>query len=212
MIKKNMQIIVLFLTVIMSPVFASEPSISNVILDIEVIYNEEIERAMKYAPTGKTKTQLRLEAQKKSNAVFQKAALIYKIPVLRLKLDWGLLRDSAGGEAGVCFDDPFISMNEILFLHNFDDALNENIPHEVAHVVTCLIHPEVAEQKNFDVHGLEWQAIAKSLGSNGEKYHKLDTTPTAIYMVRVELLDATDQEEIDQLQDELDELIKRLEK
>ncbi len=206
------RIIVLFLTVIMSPVFASELSTSNIFLDIEVIYNEEIERAMKYAPAGKTKTQLQLEAQKKSNAVFQKAALIYKIPVYRLKLTWNLLRDPAVGEASDCAEPPyFISINEILFLHNFDETINETISHEVAHVITCLIHPEVAEQDDFDVHGSKWLTVAKSLGSDGEKYHELYTTPIVIYMVRVELLRATDQKEKDKLQDELDGLIERLE-
>lgn len=206
-----MRIIILFLSVLASPVFASEPFTSTINLAVEVVYYQEVERAMKYVPTGKTKSQLQRAAQNKSNQLFREAARLYKIPVFRIKIAWGLLRDVSAGQASSCSEPLyFISMNEILFLYNFDASINEHIPHEVAHIVTCFVHPEISKTENFNSHGSEWQAIAKSLGSTGKQYHQLDTTPLAIYFVRLELLDATDQEKINSLQHELNNLINLL--
>lgn len=207
-----MRIILLLLTVFATPVFADEPITRTINLGIEIIYHQEVERAMKRAPTGKTASQLRQAAQVRSNELFLKATRLYKIQIRGPKLMWGLLRSGVAGETTMCTHSTYyISLNEILFFRNFDAAINDYIPHEVAHIVACFVHPEITKEDDFDVHGPEWQAIAKSLGSKGEKYHELDTTPTALYYIRTELLEATDQDKIDSLQKELDEMIEYME-
>ena len=73
--------------------------------------------------------------------------------------------------------------------------------------MACFVHPKISKEEDFDAHGPEWQAIAKSLGSDGEQYHELDTTPATIYYIRLELLEATNQEQVDKLQHEMNILI-----
>jgi predicted SprT family Zn-dependent metalloprotease len=195
-----MRIIILFLITLASPTFAGEV--------IEAIYQEEVERAIKYAPPGITPTQMRLAAQERTNELFKKAAELYKLPIFQVTLTWGLLRDDVAGETSRCSELPyFLSLNEILFFHNFEEAISDYISHEVAHITTCFVHPKISKEEDFNAHGPEWQTIAKSLGSDGEQYHTLDTTPTGIYYIRLELLEATDQEQIDKLQYEMNILI-----
>ncbi len=181
---------------------------STTSIAIETIYQEEVERAIKYAPPGITPTQMRLAAQKRTNELFQKAAKLYELPIFQITLTWGLLRNGAAGETSRCSElSYFLSINEILFFHHFDEAINEYLPHEVAHIMTCFVHPKISKEEDFNAHGPEWQAIAKSLGSNGEEFHANATTSVAIYYIRLELLETTDQEQVDKLQHEMNILI-----
>ena len=88
------RIIILFLITLASPTFAGEV--------IEAIYQEEVERAVKYAPPGMTPTQMRLAAQKRTNELFKKAAELYELPIFQITITWGLLRNDAAGETSWC--------------------------------------------------------------------------------------------------------------
>jgi len=167
-----------------------DPVIRNTQTAIEEAYQEEVDRAMKFAPEGKSIYQLRGDAQMRAQELFKKAAELYDIPEYEISgLRWDL-RDDRAGAATQCVDGPpyVISMNEILFLRNYDEMIKQTIVHEVAHIVTCLRHPELGRSAEYLPHGSEWQAIIQDLGGLPDQFHNMDTRPLVLYHLRVDVI------------------------
>ena len=183
----------LFTVTVMLAMTASIPVIDPVVFgtqeEIQRIYQEEVDRAFKLAPEDKSIFQLRGDANTRAEELFKKAAELYDIPEYDIgALLWDL-RDDRAGAATACRDGPpyEITMNEILFLRNYDDMMHQTIAHEVAHVVTCLRYPELTASADFQAHGPSWQAIIHDLGGQVSQFHNLDITPINLYHLRVDV-------------------------
>lgn len=82
-----------------------------------------------------------------------------------------------------------IRLNAVLLQENFDDMLNDTVPHELCHLATDLIYPE-AHQRGMSVvtasgrrrrakrspHGSQWQSIMRAIGVDPTRCHSYDTT------------------------------------
>tara|TARA_R110000851_G_scaffold218427_4_gene371351 strand:+ start:1071 stop:1646 length:576 start_codon:yes stop_codon:yes gene_type:complete len=60
-----------------------------------------------------------------------------------------------------------LELNTVGFESDFDQMMDDTIPHEIAHVVEAFIHGESS-------HGPRWNRIAKQLGCSGERCHEMD--------------------------------------
>lgn len=81
-----------------------------------------------------------------------------------------------------------IDINPVLLVENFDDMLNDTVPHELAHLITDTVYPEAHESGPMvrtrrgwkrgkrSVHGAEWQSVMRVLGVNPSRTHNYDTT------------------------------------
>ena len=80
-----------------------------------------------------------------------------------------------------------MSLNEILFLRNYEEFIHMIIPHEVAHIVSCLqggFEIEEGESDTDAAHGEEWRQVMLDIGfKEPEKYvtHHLDMAPVHEY-------------------------------
>ena len=70
---------------------------------------------------------------------------------------------------------------------DWGDMYLDTIPHEVAHIVTRVLHGEKVAS-----HGKEWTRIAKSLGCSGNRTHSLNLTPARIRKRKAKHLYKTD--------------------
>jgi len=162
---------------------------------MEDAYDEAIRTALVYAPDGLSIYQLRGSAQKEAQRLLDKITdkrglPRYELNAIRFA---GVLRDGAAGTATNCKDPEglrwsfTISLNEILFFRNYEDFIYIVIPHEVAHIVSCLsggFDKKDDETPRQAAHGEEWVQIMKELGFvNPEKYieHDLDMVPIEMY-------------------------------
>ena len=164
---------------------------------MEDAYDEAINESLVQAPEGLSIYQLRGNAQKEAQRLLDKITderdlPRYELNTIRFR---GTLRDGAAGTASNCEDEDgvvetsfTISLNEILFLRNYEDFIHIIIPHEVAHVVTCLSGGfdwnEKEESMHRAAHGEEWFQVMKELGfPEPQKYvtHDLDMLPVYLY-------------------------------
>ena len=160
-------------------------------------YDQAINESLVYAPDGISKFQLRGNAQTEAQRLLDKitderSLPRYELNTLRFR---GTLRDGAAGTASECEDvskgseaSYTISLNEILFLRNYEDFIHIIIPHEVAHVMVCLSGGyewnEKDESHHRAAHGEEWFQVMKELGfPEPQKYvtHDLDMLPVYLY-------------------------------
>lgn len=58
-----------------------------------------------------------------------------------------------------------LEFNIDAIMKNWDDMVNDTIPHEIAHIVDFAIHGR------SDGHGKKWKRIAHSLGCTGKRTH-----------------------------------------
>lgn len=74
--------------------------------------------------------------------------------------------------AGIAYYDGFkIDLNLPLFLNNEKEFLSVTIPHEVAHLLTWMLHPNAKQN-----HGPEFKKILSQLSSNTSTYHSMDVS------------------------------------
>ena len=172
---------------------------------IDEAYDEAIDESLTHAPDGLTIYQLRGNAQKEAQRVLDKITdkrglPRYELNTIRFA---GSLRDGAAGTASNCENDfgvretSFtISLNEILFLRNYEEFINVIIPHEVAHVTTCLsggFEWEPGETQHQAAHGEEWFQVMKEIGFlEPEKFVTHDLDMTAVYLYKHNLAKKVD--------------------
>ena len=164
-------------------------------------YEESIQESLEHAPKEFTRWQLRGNAQIAAQELLDRLTEKYKLPRHELPtIRWaGLLGNpDAAGEARNCYVDgrgtpkhfPYrgqITLNEILFLRNYEEYMHIIIPHEVAHVFTCLHGGFVYDSDETDwqaEHGPEWERAMRDLGfidPTKFKTHELDMHPVISY-------------------------------
>jgi len=81
-------------------------------------------------------------------------------------------------------DDWTVRLNPILCFENEDHFMTQTVGHEVAHLVTRVVHGNVktVEENGKQVikkvrsHGKEWKSVMVALGLKPETYHTYDTS------------------------------------
>ena len=163
----------------------------QVLEQVALIYDEEVSRAHRVNNHTQSIYQLRGEAQKRAQELFEQAASIHNIPVYELPAIRWNLRDNRAGAATRCTDADdgvyHIALNELLFLYNYAEFMQQTIPHEVAHIIQCLKYPREYFDASYDAHGEEWAQAMVSFGNSPDIYHTMDTTPIAVYNMRVDV-------------------------
>lgn len=81
-----------------------------------------------------------------------------------------------------------IDINPILLVENFEDMLNDTVPHEMAHLITDKVYPEAhksgpmqwtstgLKRGKRSLHGDEWKSVMRTLGVSPSRCHQYDTT------------------------------------
>jgi hypothetical protein len=164
-------------------------------------YEEAVEESLQYAPKEYTRWQLRGNAQQFAQAYMDKLTDKHNLPRYELPtIAWrGVLNNpNAAGEATNCYINgrgtgrhfPYrgrITLNEILFLRNYEEFMYIVIPHEVAHIFSCVQGGFVYDDHETDweaEHGPEWEQAMKDLGfidPTKFKNHHLDMIPVVEY-------------------------------
>lgn len=81
--------------------------------------------------------------------------------------------DDLGRIAGTAqFETLTITLNKKLLLKNVNEYLSEIIPHEAAHLIADIKHPE----DRHIYHGKAWKSVMRKLGCEPRRCHSLDTT------------------------------------
>src|SRR3546814_372024 len=83
------------------------------------------------------------------------------------------LRGTTAGKAHMA--KYHVQLNSVLYQENIQDFLEDTIPHEVAHLITYVLHGREAK-----AHGNEWQSIMRALGVRPDRCHSYDTTNSAV--------------------------------
>lgn len=159
-------------------------------------YDKALNDAIPYAPSGYTIYQLRGNAQKEAQRLLDILTDRYGLPRYELTgiafagdLGFGraALVPKCTTNAGQVETSFVISINEILFLRHYEDFLYIYIPHEVAHIATCLrggFPIERGETLHAAAHGEEWLQSMKDLGFTEPEthiFHNLDMSPVYEY-------------------------------
>lgn len=78
----------------------------------------------------------------------------------------------------------YLRFNREAITKNWDEMVNQTIPHEVAHIV-AYVHRRLGAKN----HNWAWQQIDRALGGTGERCHKMELTPgrrTTRHLYRLE--------------------------
>jgi len=68
-----------------------------------------------------------------------------------------------------------IKINLVLLKENWDDMINQTLPHEIAHLVAWHVYGQCIKP-----HGREWKSIMRAFGKKPSRCHALDTTNSAV--------------------------------
>jgi SprT protein len=79
------------------------------------------------------------------------------------------LRGTCAGKA--CHSNNTIKVNPILLKENYEEMINQTIPHEVAHLATRVIY-----RRRVKPHGHEWREVMYSLGLEPTRCHQYDVS------------------------------------
>ena len=173
-------------------------SIRQLDLSLQQAYDDAITKSLAFAPTGRTIFLLRGDAQTKAQEVLDQMTEFYELPryelpTIRFR---PVLHSKAAGTASNCEDAIIdgsyeISLNEILFLRNYDAFMKWVIPHEVAHIVTCMLggfDQTVDEPLQQAAHGEEWLQVMRDMGFEHPeqlRWHNFDMSPVAEYRTEI---------------------------
>lgn len=129
----------------------------------------------------------------KIKACFDKADAHYK---RTLKRPTQVLFDLNGGAAGRAYPNTHVlRFNPHLALRDWNDMVNDTVPHECAHLIDYEINNKLEEQMlaraaalearmfgrrrkmpKRDIHGDSWKAVMRVLGVVPKRCHNIDTT------------------------------------
>lgn len=90
-----------------------------------------------------------------------------------------------------CSDTYTIDLNGVLLMENLDDFIFRTVPHELAHLIDCIMYPETRDagvvwtrrgmrRGKRSVHGPTWKRIMNILGAPISRCHKYDTTNSSV--------------------------------
>lgn len=173
-----------------------EQTLSSMESAMSSAYDKALNDALPFAPSGYTIYQLRGFAQKEAQRLLDSLTDRYILPRYELTGivfagDLGFGRaayvPACVSEFGQVETNHEISINEILFLRHYEDFLHIYIPHEVAHIATCLrggFPIERGETLHDAAHSDEWIQVMKDLGFVEPKqyiFHSLNMGPVYEY-------------------------------
>lgn len=160
------------------------------------VYRRHLDEAFLFAPKGKTMYQLRGDAQARAQEMLNLLTTKHEMPPYDLSgiRFRGSLQRGAAGTATRC-ESPsrIISLNEILYYRNYNEFIYSVIPHEVAHVFTCLTGG-YGGYGIGDEHGEKWEAAMTDMhivNPEEEKTHELDMNP--VYLYQLDLSESMDE-------------------
>jgi SprT protein len=85
-----------------------------------------------------------------------------------------VLFDLQGRIAGQAWGNYKIRLNIDLLVHNWEEFMQDTIPHEVAHLVQKVLYP-------YDKsHGRGWKSIMRGFGCNPKRTHNMDLSCTKV--------------------------------
>jgi SprT protein len=102
-----------------------------------------------------------------------------------------LIFRQCGSRAGICrisvIEPTIVYINPDFFKTNYDEQLNDTLPHEVAHGIAHALWPDpFPAPKGFrsDPHGRNWERVMNWFGiSNPNRTHKMDMSGVATRQV-----------------------------
>lgn len=86
-------------------------------------------------------------------------------------------RGTCGGTADTSINE--LNFNAPLMLDNWDEYLNQVIPHEVAHLVKGAVYGTERKGELMRSHGTYWKRIMRTFGIEPDRTHKMDTSSVA---------------------------------
>ncbi len=88
-------------------------------------------------------------------------------------------RGTVGGTA--CYSRMELNLNAGLMLDNWDEYMNQVIPHEVAHLLKEHMYGRGKSRcKKTSAHGSEWKRVMRALGVSPDRTHNMDVSKVAI--------------------------------
>ena len=106
---------------------------------------------------------------------------IYKIDMAKPKVDSSLRGATAGQYSR---NTHSIKINLVLFQENFEDYIENTLPHEVAHAVARYMYRDIS--RRIMPHGQEWKMVMRDFGKNPRRCHSYDTSSAQSRTVRRE--------------------------
>lgn len=89
-------------------------------------------------------------------------------------------RSDMKGTAGIAYvNSKKIELNAQLFLANTEKFFERTIPHEVAHIITKMVHPHAKQS-----HGPEWRSVMDHIGVDSTRCHTYDVSALVKRMER----------------------------
>ncbi len=105
-----------------------------------------------------------IKIRQEIDKIVEKAIDLYDVPRLRdLEIRFDIRSFNFVGQARQKYGKLILRLNPKAIVENFDDMLNDTIPHEIAHLVTYINR---SLGKN---HNRGWQRICLALGGNGKR-------------------------------------------
>jgi SprT protein len=101
----------------------------------------------------------------------------YKMPIVKYDL-----RGKTAGRACMTRSTLTVKFNSVLLMEFTDDYIKRTVPHELAHTIDWVRHPENYNRygrKNI-LHGNSWKNIMVTLGADYSRCHSFDTTKSAV--------------------------------
>lgn len=81
--------------------------------------------------------------------------------------------------ATACYGRPELNFNVGLMIDNWDEYMNQVVPHEVAHLVKDHVYGTESKGRLHSPHGLYWKQIMRSFGCEPDRCHSMDTSKVA---------------------------------
>lgn len=142
-----------------------------------VAYQQEVSKALRYAPHQDLEG-LRNHALVYMRSLLERAQKHYKLFPRKLEgVIWTYLLVSNSAEAVPNCNWPFyITVNEIMFLHNHSTYMRYTLPHEVAHLISCQVtgDPDVAHTTSI------WQDAMRYLAGAVVPTHNMSVYPSCV--------------------------------
>lgn len=88
--------------------------------------------------------------------------------------------DLRGTTAGMAYYSQWmVKFNAILLIENFEEFLEDTVPHEIAHLITEKVYPEAHRRAwggKSSPHGDQWKSVMRVLGADPSRCHSYDVT------------------------------------
>lgn len=138
-----------------------------------IIYNEEIIKAIRYAP-HEDLYKLRQNAHEQAVLLYNRAQKHFGLPRVPFNgIKWEVLIYESG--LAHC-EENMISLNEIMFLRNYITFMHVTIPHEIAHLIAY----QMGETWDGTHMGKKFRAVMIYMVGFADSIHYMDQYPSCV--------------------------------